>query len=157
LADRWSPLTTRPATAADARFLAPRLRAADAREVSAHYDDPHQALLEAISGSEMAFTARLGDEPVFVIGCGSSAEAPLTVGCPWLLGTDAADRYPGALTKITRHYVGLFKERWPVLLNYVDARNTASVRWLTRLGFEVRDPVEIGMHGEHFHPFVMGA
>jgi hypothetical protein len=89
-----------------------------------------QALLEAISGSEI-FTARLGDEPVFIIGCGSSAEPRSRWGARGSWAPTRPTRYPGALTKITRHYVGLFKERWPVLLNYVDARNTASVRWLS--------------------------
>lgn len=154
---RGSPFVMRPATAADARYLATRLRASDLAEVKAVYDDPHAALLEAITGSEICHVGEIGGQPVVIVGCAKSADRPLDVGVPWLLGTDELTRRPGALTKLGRAYLALFRERWPTLLNFVDARNTASIRWLKRLGFDVRDPVEFGMHGERFHPFVLGA
>ncbi|WP_455153310.1 hypothetical protein [Bradyrhizobium cenepequi] len=37
-------------------------------------------------------------------------------------------------------------ERYPILRNFVDDRNTVSIRWLRWLGFKLHDPVVIGGH-----------
>jgi hypothetical protein len=41
------------------------------------------------------------------------------------------------------------------LENVVDARNTKSIRWLRRMGFEVLPAAPLGVEGRPFHLFVM--
>lgn len=47
-------------------------------------------------------------------------------------------------------YVNLCQERYPVLGNAVYAKNVKALRFVQRLGFEVRPAVAV--HGELFHP-----
>lgn len=148
------PFVMRPATAEDAKALAHRLRASDREEVLATHTDVEEALRGAIAGSAICMVGELGGVPVVILGCGQHVQNP-GVGVPWLLGTDELHRLPGALTGLGKRYVAHFLERWPRLLNFVDERNTASVRWLLRLGFHVAPPVAFGLNGEKFHPFTM--
>lgn len=153
---RASPFTLRtPAATYDAPVIATHLRERDRQEVLAVCDDVCASILNAILVSPICGVACLETRPVFVIGC-----APLQghegYGSPWLLATDEVTAHPGALTKITKHYIGLFLEQYPRLLNYVDERNVDSVRWLERLGFTIHEPIAFGKQGEPFRPFTMG-
>lgn len=153
-----SPFKLREATPADAAWFAPRLRPSDQAEVAAFFEDPVQGILLSIVASQITAVAVRGDDdrPVILLGCAQDGDNP-AMAAPWLLATDEVARYPGALTRIGRHYVDLFSERWPLLLNYVDERNTVSARWLERLGFTLGDAVCMGRNGENFRPFTMGA
>ncbi len=74
-------------------------------------------------------------------------------GAPWLLGTDA----------VTTHYVAFLRrsvdwreqllQRYRVLMNAVDDRNTASKRWLKWLGFTLSEPISMGKRGGKFRVF----
>jgi len=139
----------------DAVWLAAHLRPCDREEALASFDDLETAIRHSISASEICDVAETQGRGVFMVGCAQDPTAEGR-GVPWLLATTEAERYPGVLTKIAKHYVAAFLERWPVLLNFVDERNVASVRWLRRLGFTVCAPLAFGKNGEPFHPFVMG-
>ncbi|CAB4198777.1 hypothetical protein UFOVP1324_4 [uncultured Caudovirales phage] len=153
---RASVFTLRdPELGRDALYLAQHLRERDTTEVLAVAESVIDSIDAAIMASPICAVACIGDRPVFVIGCAPLPERE-GMGVPWLLATDEVTAHRGALTKITKHYVGLFLERWPALLNYVDQRNTDSVRWLQRLGFTIGEPVAFGRQGEPFHPFTMG-
>lgn len=149
---RVKGFTLRQAVPADAEWFACRLRSADLAEVLAFYDDPLNALRNAISVSQICVVAERGGQGVILLGCADN----LVHGVPWLMATDEVTTHPGALTKIAKHYVGLFLERWPALLNYVDERNAVSVHWLRRLGFTIGEARKFGRNGERFHPFTMG-
>lgn len=152
---RASAFTLRPATPDDTIWLVPRLRERDRQEALATFEDLDTAIRHSISASPICDVAEIDGVGIFVIGCAPDANVEGR-GIPWLLATTEVAHHPGALTKITKHYVGLFLERWPVLLNFVDERNVTSVRWLRRLGFTVCEPLAFGKNGEPFHPFVMG-
>lgn len=147
------PFAMRRATVDDAAWLAPNLRASDAMEVSASFTDAEAGIRLAIHTSAICDVGELYGEGAFVIGCSQNTDGDM--GIPWLLGTDAVSAFPGALTKTTRAYVQRFRERWPLLHNYVDQRSVKSIRWLQALGFEIGEPLPLGLKGELFHPFTM--
>jgi hypothetical protein len=150
-------LTVRPPRAGDAAYLAEHMRARDRVEVLAligAHGDLTYTLIRSIAVSPSVGVACRGDEPVFVIGC---AAGECGLGVPWLIGTEAANDHPVALTRITKRYISEWLVRWPHLVNAVDARSTANVRWLQRLGFTVQAPKPFGLKGEPFHLFTMGA
>lgn len=132
--------------------MAERLRPADLAEVQATCVSVVGGMQASIEASAICVVAEREGQPVILLGCVEDAGR----GVPWLLATTEVARYPGALTKIGRHYVGIFKARWPVLINAVDARNSASIRWLERLGFKIGAPQPFGLNGELFRPFTMG-
>lgn len=90
----------------------------------------------------------------WIIGCAAVCPG---LGSPWLLGTDLATAMPGVLTKLTKGHIAEMLTVYPQLVNFVDARNADSVRWLARLGFTIHDPVPYGVAGLPFHRFTMGA
>lgn len=148
-------LKVRDAGLADAAYLAGRLRSRDHDEVvaSAGPDIP-RIMREAVQASTGLCWVAYDAHPVFVIGCAPVAPG---LGSPWLLGTAAVAKYPGALTRIAKRHIAIMLQTYPALVNYVDARNADSVGWLRLLGFTVDEPVPYGAEGRPFHRFTMGA
>lgn len=78
-------------------------------------------------------------------------------GAPWMLGTHELDRHPGVLMRRCRGYVTGMLTHYPHLLNFVDARNARSIRWLKRLGFTIHPAIPYGAAQLPFHLFEMKA
>ena len=55
----------------------------------------------------------------------------------------------------SKGYVLRMSKEFPILENYVDARNTLAKRWLKWCGFTIEPPVEYGPEGLPFHLFHM--
>lgn len=79
------------------------------------------------------------------------------VGCPWMLATPVFDRHPRAVIRLCRGYIPPMLELFPHLVNYVDARNTKSIKWLAWLGFEIHPAAPYGAYKLPFHKFEMKA
>ena len=147
----------RLARSEDATRLAAEMRPADRAEViAASGPDVQHTLERSIQMSTHCWAAERGDELLALFGF-----APVSliggIGSPWLLGTPAVDRLPGALTRLARSYVQSIRETtYPVLMNYVDARNTQSIRWLKRMGFTLHAAEPHGVADLPFHRFTMG-
>lgn len=143
----------RDATLEDAKELAPRLRQADLDEVRAACDHgPEEALVHSIKNSRFPKAGLVDGELVCLFGVGSNTLLS-TSGSPWLLGSDKIVKHARAFLKGSRIYLRDMKEEYGYLVNYVDARNTHSVRWLKWLGFEISKPVPFGPYGVLFHKF----
>lgn len=78
------------------------------------------------------------------------------MAAPWCLATDRMFQHPGDLVRISRAYFADWRERYPLLVNFVDARNTASIRYLKLVGFTLDEPAPFGVAGLPFHRFHMG-
>ena len=74
-------------------------------------------------------------------------------GAPWMLGTTALDALPRTLARVSRRYFREVAQVYPVLENYVDVRNTASVRLLEWLGCSFGEPQPYGVMGLPFMRF----
>jgi hypothetical protein len=141
----------------DIQHIAANLRAADREELMASHGEcePLDAISKAVLMSSHFWT--LADyEPLAVFGV-----TPLSLmggsGAPWLLGTGRVFTARSALVRDGRRYVQRMLAVYPHLYNYVDARNTRSVRWLARLGFHIHAPAPYGVAGLPFHRFEMRA
>lgn len=145
----------RSATAEDASWFASRLRAADRDELTAASGPDILATLRAaldLSG-DFAFVA-YEEEPLALFGLASIA-APEGAAAPWMVGTPALLSKGRALMEIGRAYCVAAVQEAALLVNYVDARNTASIRWLQRLGFTLGQPEPFGVEGRPFIRFEM--
>lgn len=141
----------------DVRRIAAGMRAADAREVArAGARDPLSAVAESVAASTLCWVAEVDGELCAVFGVAPINGMLSASGAPWMLGTDALDRHSVSLMRTCRPYIAQMRSLYPHLLNYVDAENVRSVRWLRRLGFEIHPAVPFGVGGEPFHMFEMG-
>lgn len=75
---------------------------------------------------------------------------------PWLIGTDMLQENTKALCREARRYLDKAQQLYPKLVNYVDARNAPSIRWLHRLGFTIDPAAPHGVQGLPFHRFHRG-
>lgn len=119
--------------------------------------DTEAILLDGIERSaKTCWTAFLGDKLLMLGGAAPGAQGvlPIVQGVPWMLASETMTRRGGALTAAARRYLALMHARYPLLANYVDARHTASIRWLRRLGFTVAEQaMPAGPYGMPFHSF----
>lgn len=146
----------RPALFSDAEELDAGLRAADRDEVTATSGtDTLKGIRRSILRSEEPVAAYddLGLLCVFgTVDISGSYLSP--VASPWFLGTDRISLYPRLLIADARRYVVALQRRFPLLVNYIDARNTTSMKWLNRLGFKLdSEPVPYGVAGLPFYRF----
>jgi hypothetical protein len=129
-----------PATEAHARELALTMRMEDAREVMASAGwTPLQALLESLKVSDSPKTLLVDGSPAAIWGV-MPVDLVNGVGAIWLLTGDAVNRWPMAFLRRCRAEVRRLHERWPVLVNAIDARYETACRWAFWLGFDVEDP-----------------
>jgi len=61
-----------------------------------------------------------------------------------MLGTDGISSVPNAFGLATRNVIEDLWEKFPVLYNYVDVRNKASIKWLQFHGAVFSDPAPYG-------------
>lgn len=111
-------------------------------------------LFSAVRRSSHCWAAVKDDAVLAVFGI-----APVSLldglGAPWLLATPNAERFAGALVKQGREYISIMQRIYPRMVNFVDARNRKSIRWLKWLGFTIHDPVPMGVMQLPFHKFEM--
>lgn len=142
-----------PARAAHVRSIARRMRQADRDEVWAGSRlKPAQALIKSLRHSSSAWTALIDGRPEVMWGVGD-LNVLAQVGMPWLLGTDAVDTHNRRFLRVSIEWRNQLLGRYQVLKNFVDLRNTVSIRWLEWLGFKLGD--EVISNGQAFRLFEM--
>lgn len=144
----------------DVAAITPRLRQADTDElIAASGPDVAGQLREAIVQSvgrlgRTAFVAEYDGEDIALFGF-VPAGALSETAHPWLVGTEGLRRVPGMLKKLSQSYCAVVLGEYPLLVNYVDARNRASIAWLARVGFKIHPAKPFGVAGLPFHRFEM--
>lgn len=138
------------ATEADARELAPRMRAADAAELLASTGhQPLEGLLESLELSSEAYALFFDGELAAL--CGLAPGPFFTfVGYPWLLGSDVIERHKRAFVRASRAALEEWASRYFLLEQAVDARYVRALRWAARVGFQVEPPAPFGVLGLPF-------
>ena len=142
----------RPATMHDAIAMRGKLRERDYAEVwAAHGENPDDVLCACVEHSVRLWCVE--DETILAI-FGVAPSIREGIGHPWLLGTDGLARCRHVLLRQPQQYLEKMHALFPVLQNFVDVRNTQSVRWLAWLGFSVDPtPVRLGPFSMPFYSF----
>lgn len=142
-------------TEADVFRLAAFMRPPDRAEIEASRGPNHYATVkDAVDRSVWCKAMSVDGAFAGLFGVTDGGDLLNPVGVPWMLGTPAlrpsviVSKSPGFL----RHMLSLF----PKLKNYVDARNTPSLRYLKHLGFDIHPAVPHGKMALPFHPFTIG-
>ncbi len=144
-----------PATLEHARRLAPALRDADKAEIkAASHLSSYEALEYGVRFSTLSRTVFMDGQIACMWGVGS-ANLIGGVGVPWMLGSPLIKTHAASFLRRCGPCVEQLKAGFQLLENYVDARNTAAIRWLRWLGFCVEPPHPFGPDGLPFHRFWM--
>ena len=146
----------RPARKEDAAVLSMQLREQDQQELMAMHglDVDYKKVLEtAIAVSKECWVAETHDGQMICMFGVSVFNQDMNLGCPWLLGSDKVLKVARELIADGRFFVGQWRCQFDGLVNFVDTRNSASIRYLKKLGFMIHDAVEVGAMNKLFHPF----
>lgn len=148
------PYDVRPATLADVQWLAPRLRGDDVREIrAASGQTPLEALTGAYHASSTCYAIEFHGELAALFGAAPTPDP--TLGSVWLLGSDAVERNAIRFLRESRQWIDRLHESYPILFNYVDARNTLHLKWLKWIGCVFLDRIDgHGHEGRPFYEFV---
>lgn len=126
----------RASVLSDAMLLSPRLRKADVQELEALGVGTYEALRAGLEYPEFCYTVEAGGQPVAMFGV-TPMQADDTVGVPWLLAADEfLTLFSFKFLRQCRTYVRRMNEAFPILCNWTDSRNEASLRWLYWCGFK---------------------
>ena len=139
----------------DIAVLVKNMREHDKQEVNAA---TRMGIRNAVSTSvDMATYSKTGlvnDELVCMWGV-----CPISLissrGSPWMLGTDLIKKKQNIFLRRSKPWLEDIKRDYRHLENYVDARNTLSIKWLKWLGFKMEEAMPYGVNGEPFHKFTM--
>ena len=142
-----------PADLSTADRLANQLRDADRREIIATgATDVGHAIRRSVELSIWSYAVFDGDALVCIVGV-AAVSLLSGIGTPWLLATDHMARLSRDVIVMTGRFVELMHQDFSVLVNWVDARNTRSIRWLKWAGFTVGQPQAVGAGGALFCRF----
>jgi hypothetical protein len=146
-------LTFLPVVPADLDELAANMRPADRDEITASNGaDIRRTLGFSLLLSVNAFAVRSEEGLLCVFGTAAHSLLDDT-GAIWMLGTPIVDKHPRTLSRVTRRYVAEMLRIFPILANWVDARNAASIKLLRWCGFTIGEPEPYGVRGLPFHRF----
>ena len=142
-----------PATRAHVKELAANMSEADEDEVFAAVGlRPLAALERIMAGSRDPMTA-LADGAVAAMYGVESPSLLHPVGVPWLLSTDLTEKHWAKTARLSRQWVNDQRQRYDLLVNFVDARHYKALKWLGWLGFTILPPEPYGPYGMPFHRF----
>lgn len=126
----------------DVYILAKILRADDINELKALNVTALQGLLRGYIFSDECFTVKFRGKITGMFGY-SGYSMPCNTAAIWFLGSDEISKHPIEFVKKGREYVEKFLEKYPVLLNIVDKRNTSHINWLKHLNMQFTDIVSV--------------
>lgn len=141
----------------DLLFLAENLRAADVQEhIAAHGHTNVLKTLEAsVQNSDEAWVGEWEGKPAAVWGITRVTPEIATI---WCVGTPAIFKAKMTFVKDGRNILRSWFSQSPELqhlFNFVHAKNTRHIRWLSAMGAKILPPVQVGASSDGFHPFVI--
>ncbi|MCP5419730.1 MAG: hypothetical protein H6970_10700 [Gammaproteobacteria bacterium] len=124
------------------------------REIAAASgDDPLIVLQQCVVWSDPCYAIVdecVDDIPLALFGA-SPDPVKAGMGRVWLLGSDDLAHYSATFLRHSREWVEKLHEPYPVLWNYIDARNELHLRWLNWCGFRIIRRIEC--YGPEKRPF----
>jgi hypothetical protein len=142
----------RDSTLSDVAFLKSRLRQTDIDEIWASNNlTPAEALTFSYYLSKVCLTVVYG-EPVGMFGIVADPER-YGRALIWMLGSERLEKAARHVLRQTKDIIDGFMDEYPLLYNYIDARNKKSIRWLRHLGAEINPALPHGKAGLPFHFF----
>lgn len=146
----------KPTTEEDVVYLIENMRQADRDEIEVSYGDSRVEDIVRYSVKESREPmSGFGDGELVCIFGVVDVSLVERIGVPWMLTTDAIDKYQRLFLLNNRRYVRKWREQYKYLYNHVDVRNETAIKWLKWLGFDIHDAEPFGPYGAPFYKFDM--
>ena len=128
-----------PSQAEDVLELKDNLRAEDIAECEAGGLTPFNALLDSYVFSDECYSCKKDNKTIAMFGV-SSWKQPEGIGVIWFLGSDETEKHPVSMVRDSREFIDNWFNKYELLWNTVDIRNTRHIAWLKHLGFTFVEP-----------------
>jgi len=145
-------ISIRESTPDDITSLSSSLREPDRLEVLASGSTPFEALNQSYKASTIRLSLLFNDKVIGMFGIAPKALLGERAVI-WLLTAPEVEQIKFTFVKLSKMYVKLFLERYPILENWVDGRYTQAVKWLEILGAEF--DLAQTLNGVEFHHFTI--
>jgi hypothetical protein len=137
----------------DIKYLALRLRYEDKQEIIASTGlKPYEALLKGYLENVIVFTiVNTKNKPVGIFGvndCGNG------LGAIWLVATNDLSTVQISFLRQCREVVKVFNNKYKILWNFVDCRNSLHIKWLKWCGFKFINKQKYGVLNKPFYEFI---
>lgn len=142
-------MTVWDADYADARWLAPRLRPEDVREIENLRISPVDYLTRSIEYSSHALCIELDAEPVCLAGVLPTAEPG--IGIAWMNSTERVNRCRPFLRQ-SKNLLEQLSAGYMVLTAFASVGNQHHLRWAEWIGFRMF-PTPVTLLDKTFHHF----
>lgn len=140
-------------TVSDIRYIADNLRQSDLDEITAsHGMDARDGIELSVELSDFCDVMVVDGLPICIFGL---VITPAGEGIPWMLGTNEIKNHKKVFWEASKKTIKLMISVCNSLYNMVHAKNTISIEWLKKLGFEISPPEPHGVYGELFCRFEM--
>lgn len=144
------------ATMAHVKALAGNIRQADLDELAALMPVSAGCALEmSFKSSTVCWVGLVNNEPICLFGVSPASFFSPGKGRPWMIGAKSLDKHAIIFLRRCKRQVEQMAALYPHLENYVDSRNTLSIRWLEWLGFTLCEALPVGMSDVPFYRFEM--
>ena len=145
----------RPSKVDDVYVLYPKIREVDVEEVKATIGlNIKDGLMASYQTSDETYTM-VADDGDLVGMFGLTKTADPLISVVWMLCTERLPQYSKTFIKLSKQWVIEQNKKHSILMNYVDARNITSIKWLKHLGFVLINRVEeFGVGKKPFYEFV---
>jgi hypothetical protein len=141
------------ATEAHVKEVADYMRQADRDEVYAtNHHKPHTALRISVNCTPEPKAGTVDGRAMCIFGIGQSSLLS-NDGSPWLLGHEELPKHARAFLRMSFGWMKEERLKYSKLVNYVDARNVHSIKWIRWLGFELEAAKPFGIDKVPFHRF----
>ena len=139
----------------DIQDLLANISEEDRLEILALGVDPEWGIRHSISISLDVISIRADGHLACIVGVAEEGELVSTV-FPWLLGTPFMQKFPRKVLHFSRKILNHFKTTHPYMENYVDARHSRAIAWLSHLGATIHPSEPHGPYARPFHKFTFG-
>lgn len=134
-------IVVRTSVKEDIDGLKDRLRFEDVQEIKAsHNHTPEEALYISLSQSMVCLTVENDGLPVAMFGINPESVWK-NEAIVWLLSSPEFHKLRIRFLKHSRRFIKVFLEYYPLLYNFVDCRNTPSIKWLKFCGAQFGDKI----------------
>jgi len=143
----------RDSVATDIEPISKNMRIADIQEIwRSHGHTPLQSLTIAFYTSTLCYTVEHNNKRAAMFGVVPESFLG-SRGSIWLLGTNDLAKIQRKLIRHSRSVIKYLLQHYQHLDNYVDVKNTLSIKWLRWCGAEIEEPKPFGERKELFHHF----